>query len=235
MGRRFVFVDESGDLGLGAGASRHITLCAVMTRQPELLDRILKKIRKRRLKKSILRKPELKFYGTSPEIRMVALTEVAAIQDLAVASLTADKVRAGQRRIGKRHEFYRHLAGQLVCDLLWLDRSAHCYDIVFDARPLNRPLGHEFDQYIESTILHRCDELGVIPPRVRVSRFDSQMSGGLQVADYVAGAIQRKFELRDSSYHDIIVSKIAVERLLFGQKNSADPGRIITRAPHGAP
>jgi len=45
--------------------------------------------------------------------------------------------------------------------------------------------------------------------------FDSQNSRGLQVADYVTGAIQRKFELRDSSYYDIIAHKVVSERRLF--------------------
>jgi len=210
-----VFVDESGDFGFGTGSSRYFTLCAVMTRHPELLDRIPKRIRRRRLKKSLLRKPELKFYSTSPEIRKIVLAGVAAIQDLAVASLTVDKLHAGERRIGRGHEFYCHLAGQLVCDVVWLDRSARSYDIVFDARPLDHALGHGFDGYLEGTLRHRCDELGVIPPKARISRFDSRNSRGLQVADYVAGAIQRKFELRDSSYYDMIARRVAVEKRLF--------------------
>jgi hypothetical protein len=210
-----VFVDESGDLGFGTGSSRYFTLCAVMTRQPELLDRIPKKIRRRRLKKSLLRKPELKFYSTSPEIRKAVLTETAAIQDLEIASLTVDKARTGQRRIGRGHEFYCHLAGQLVCDVVWLGRSVRHYDIVFDARPLDHSLGHGFDRYLEGAIRRRYDELGAIPPRARISRFDSQNSRRLQVADYVTGAIQRKFELRDSSYYDIIAHKVVSERRLF--------------------
>jgi hypothetical protein len=96
-----------------------------------------------------------------------------------------------------------------------LDRSVRHYDIVFDARPLDRALGHGFDRYLEGAIRNRCDELGAIPPRARISRFDSQNSRGLQVADYVAGAIQRKFELRDSSYYDIIAHKVMIEKRLF--------------------
>jgi hypothetical protein len=99
--------------------------------------------------------------------------------------------------------------------VVWLDRSVRHYDIVFDARPLDRALGHGFDRYLEGAIRNRCDELGAIPPRARISRFDSQNSRGLQVADYVAGAIQRKFELRDSSYYDIIAHKVMIEKRLF--------------------
>lgn len=39
---------------------------------------------------------------------------------------------------------------------------------------------------------------------VRVSKLDSLTSGGLQVADYVAGAIQRRFERGDGLYCQII-------------------------------
>ena len=57
-------------------------------------------------------------------------------------------------------------------------------------------------------------DVGRIPPVVRVSKLDSHNSRGIQVADYIAGAIQRKHETGDAIYYTSIAPIIAVERLL---------------------
>jgi len=70
---RTVFVDESGDLGLGRGSSKYITIGALITDHPDAVGRIPLRIRKRRLKKRLQRKPELKFHNSSPDIRRSVL------------------------------------------------------------------------------------------------------------------------------------------------------------------
>jgi hypothetical protein len=52
----------------------------------------------------------------------------------------------------------------------------------------------------------------IFPPRITISRFDSQRSRGLQVADFVVGAIQRKYELGDGRYYDMIAPAVRIER-----------------------
>jgi hypothetical protein len=47
-----------------------------------------------------------------------------------------------------------------------------------------------------------------------VSRLDSQNSGGLQIADFIAGAIQRSHEHGDESYRNIIAPLMVQERIL---------------------
>jgi hypothetical protein len=53
-----------------------------------------------------------------------------------------------------------------------------------------------------------------IPPVVNIRRLDSTNSRGLQVADFIAGAIQRKHEMGDDSYSGIIAKRMAGERIL---------------------
>ena len=55
--------------------------------------------------------------------------------------------------------------------------------------------------------------MGLIVPEVTVSRFDSLNSGGLQMADFAAGAIHRRRESRDEHYRKMIESRIALDRL----------------------
>ena len=52
-------------------------------------------------------------------------------------------------------------------------------------------------------------------PRINVSRFSSANSPGLQVADYVAGAVQRYYEFGDAEYYDMIKDSILIEKRYY--------------------
>jgi len=58
------------------------------------------------------------------------------------------------------------------------------------------------------------DAMRCIPPEIRVSRLDSRNSGGLQVADFIAGAIQRSHERGDESYRSILAPIMVREKML---------------------
>lgn len=94
MRRCFVFVDESGDIGFGMGSSRHITVAAVIVEESSRLERIPMKLRRRRLKKSLLRKSELKFHNSNPDFRRAVLKRIVALNDARIVSVTIDKANA---------------------------------------------------------------------------------------------------------------------------------------------
>lgn len=208
-----MFVDESGDLGFGKLASRYVTLSAVSTEDPIYLARIPKKIRKRRLKKSLRSKPELKYYTSSPEIRRVVLEMVAALGSVSIGSITVEKSRLARQSRERRNNFCHQLCGELACQMARHTAAVRSLNVVFDDRPFNMSVGHGFDVYVTERIRASYDTLGLIQPRVIVSRVDSLNSQGLQVADFVAGAIQRRYEFGDAEYSSIITDKIVFERM----------------------
>jgi len=208
-----MFVDESGDLGFGKLASRYVTLSAVSTEDPIHVARIPRKIRKRRLKKSLLSKPELKYYTSSPEIRRVVLEMVAALGSVSIGSITVDKSRLARQSKERRNSFCHQLCGDLACEMARHTAAVRSLNVVFDDRPFNMSVGHGFDVYVTERIRASYDTLGLIQPRVIVSRVDSLNSQGLQVADFVAGAIQRRYEFGDAEYSSIITDKIVFERM----------------------
>jgi len=210
-----VFVDESGDLGFGKGSSKYITIGALITTHPEIVERIPRRIRKRRLKKSLLQKPELKFHNSSPDVRRSVLKMVMALQDISIASMTVNKIGMPD---GFRHSperFYDCVCGELLADIIVNRGGRGAYRVVFDARPHNRPPGYDFGGRVGAIVGRELTRAGLIPVRIDVSVIGSHNSGGLQTADFVVGSIQRKHERDDHSYSRIIAPAITVEKMLF--------------------
>jgi len=213
--RCFVFVDESGDLGFTKNSSRFVTLAAVLTHYPEQLERIPHRIRKRRLKKSIKRVGELKFHNSSPAIRKAVLEMLMDLEDSLIASVTAEKAHGVDCQKRQREWLYPDMAGQLISDVLRLEPELRELHLVFDDRPFESSLGSIFDEYIRTMVADECRRMGRIAPDVFVSRLDSLNSRGLQVADFVAGAINRKHESGDPSYYDIIHDGMSAEKTML--------------------
>ena len=55
---KYIYIDESGDLG--KHGSEYFVIAAIVTDNPLKLERIVKKVRQRKLKKRIREMPELK-------------------------------------------------------------------------------------------------------------------------------------------------------------------------------
>ena len=214
MRRCFVFVDESGDLGFGRGSSRHITVAAVIVEENFQLERIPQKLRRRRLKKSLLRKPELKFHNSNPYIRRAVLKRIVALGDARIVSVTVDKANAKEEDKSHREEIYMRASCELVHEVAKLVRVRDELTIIFDARPCNRDFGVGFDGRIRAQTINGFRDVSRIPPEVRVRRLNSMNSRGLQVADYVAGAVQRKHEIGDACYYEVVAPIVAMEKLI---------------------
>src|SRR3989344_7000992 len=89
----FVYVDETGDLGMRDTSSPTFILPAILLpdeRTAKEYLRIPKRIRQRTLGKRLRHAPELKFSNSSPVIREAFLRRAAAI-DLSVFSIIVDK------------------------------------------------------------------------------------------------------------------------------------------------
>lgn len=79
---------------------------------------------------------------------------------------------------------------------------------------MTKVTGHSPDSRMVTQIRREYDAMRCIPPEIRVSRLDSRNSGGLQIADFIAGAIQRSYEHGDGSYRSIIAPLMEQEKVL---------------------
>jgi len=208
-----VFVDESGDLGLSSKSTRTITICAVATGSCRQLEGIPGRIRRRLHVKKQKERSELKFCNSSSRIRERALDSLATIEDVRVIAVTVHKTGFVKDIKADPNGFYMSLCGTLVEHLPLASVAPGRINLVFDARRGLRSRGREFDGQMVARTRDGYREMGLIEPEVTVSRFDSLNSGGLQMADFAAGAIHRWRESRDDHYRKMIESRIVLDGL----------------------
>ena len=214
MRKLTVFVDESGDVGFSDRSSKHLTLVAVATEAPLVLERIPKKVRRTLLMKRQRQVPELKFHASSPRVRRAFLEMVSHSGRVRAVSIVVKKTATSRGRRGEQADFYDQVCAQLAVEIAHLGRAAVDLSVVFDSRPMTKVTGHSPDSRMVAQIKREYDAMRCIPPEIRVSRLDSRNSGGLQVADFIAGAIQRSHERGDESYRSIIVPLMVQEKVL---------------------
>jgi hypothetical protein len=207
-----VYVDESGNLAVADQSSRILTLGAVATCTPQELDRIPLSVRRKRLKRQLSSVPELKFHSSSSAVRMLVLGLVADLPEAQIAGISIDKTRLYAAGRLKGDAIYMLAVTELVSELLALQTGRGSLHLTFDARPFEKALSRAFDRYVIRAVEGECTRMRIAMPELRVSRFDSVNSKGLQVADFVAGAIRRKYEMDDSSYYDIIAPRIVCDK-----------------------
>lgn len=207
----WAFIDESGDLGFGQGSSRYVTFAAVITSSLSAVERIPRRIRRRRLKKSLRRIPELKFHNSSHEVRTAVLRMLAASADVRVACLVADKRSAKDRFSGRMDQLYLESCLRMANEVARLVGPRGTLNLTFDARRGGGIVDSGFGSRILENMTGRAVGMKNMPASARVSKLDSVNSGGLQVADYVAGAIQRRYERGDLRYYRIIAPLIEAE------------------------
>lgn len=208
-------MDESGDLGFSRFSSKYFIISAIVTENPKPLERIPKQIRRKRLKKSLLRKPELKFHNTSPQIRRIVLEKVMALNGISIASVVTRKAGMPDRLKHDQGFFYDQICADLILRVIEYQGRQASYHAVFDARPHNRPPSYDFRNRVGTIVDREMARKVLRPANLSVSVVDSRNSGGLQVADFIAGAIQRRFEQGDPSYFELIAPAIAIEERLF--------------------
>jgi hypothetical protein len=160
--------------------------------------------------------------------------------DFQIVAITINKKKAGRGLQSMKDEFYNHFCAVLAVEILKMNPSENDFVFVFDERSKSRDSNMEFESYIYGRIRHEFTEIGITPPPTLASRLDSQKSRGLQVVDFVVGAIHKKYESNESKFYDMISDSISREMRFFFwadviKRRRADPGRgFFSHAPHGA-
>ena len=146
---------------------------------------------------------ELKAIYTPPN-QTLRLLDAIAREDVHIVAVVVDK-RAVCKEPADPEDWYRK-AVALAC---W-----HCarrwpsLHITLDKRYTQRTLQEE----LEATI--RADLDGLEAPSIPIEHRDSTTLPGLQLADFVAWAIARKYERGECEYYDRIRDKITIEEVL---------------------
>lgn len=189
---KFIYLDSAGNQG--SGGSRYIVFGFLSTPNPKILEKCIKQTRE----KFRVKKAELKFTNSTPEQREYILNLLSK-ENIEIAYTYVDKKQYGTRNLsiyaaamgippnGMRRKDY----GKIILTIDKGDISPQAQDILCATLPTRNG--------------RAIKDIKII---------DSREDKGLQVVDFVVGAIFRKYEKQDNRYYSIIESKIK-ERILL--------------------
>ncbi len=199
---KYVFIDESGDLG--KQGCRYFIIVALITNKPKPIYQIIKRIRRRRLKKTMLEQPEIKANSSDNYIRNLVLRKVSEAE-CNIIVLVVRKEKIFDRLMAAQNKLYNYLCGILLKNITSKDEVV---SIIIDRKYNNRLLSKDFDNYIRHDLEYR--HINAV-----VEQTMSHNNNGLQVVDFVAWAIYRKYNVGDSQYYEIIEGKITNKSNMF--------------------
>ncbi len=193
----FLFMDESGDLGeLG---SQYFTVIVASVRDPKDFNRIIKRTRQRKLKKKLHELNEIKAHTSSESIRKYVLQEINKV-DCSILALVIFKEKVKNSFFNDKNKLYTYLCGLL---LEQITLNADIIDITIDKRSSNKLLMDDFNQQIEQRIKNKIKNI-----TVHIRHLESHASNELQVVDFIAWSVHRKYTKGDNSYYELIKGKI---------------------------
>ena len=205
---KYIFLDESGELGFKSSSSKYFVITLLSCDEGELyaLRRIMKKVRMKIIKKKMKRYPELKGNNSTDKIRVDVLTRFMETGS-EVFVVILEKSRVYEYLKSKKDKLYNYISN-LILNECTLDNS-HVY-LVVDKSKTNRSLREDFDEYIRNNINQKNSNC-----ILKIKHENSQKEGCLQVLDFVSWSIFRNYEHSDSRFMDIIKDKIVIKKEVF--------------------
>ena len=187
MDRLSVFIDESGTLP--DPHDKIIIIAAVVSKHPERIDSILKRIKRRgKLRKQT---GELKFY-TAGDKTKIAFFELFAQEKFSVFVLAVDKMG---RKIPDTPEHFSLLCWLLLTDVL----SFHpITDIILD-----RHFSRKSDQQAFNQLLTKLFDI-----EFDIIHVDSKKHKRVNIADMVAGAVLAKETGKSDQFYKLIEKQV---------------------------
>lgn len=216
-----IYVDESGDLGFTDKSSKFFTIGYVFTvnRYPFVenttVKRLLKNINSGN-KKHHRKLTEFKFSQDSERVRKKFLCKIQKM-DIIIGTVCINKNAVRDYLRSDPNFLYRYLVVDSIITIL-VEEYFKKHDpynsirFVID-RSLSKTARLSFNKYCEDKMSFRSYERDrEMESQVYIRHENSQSVQMLQVADYIAGSVQRRFEREDSQFYDIIRDKIKHKR-----------------------
>ncbi len=210
---KYIFLDESGDLGFSPKSSKYLTITLIVCDvfEEPAISRIVKKARQKILKKKLRQSPEIKWNNSEDYIKKKILKDLSK-RKLEIFTIILNKSKVYEYLKQEKHKLYNYLCKLIISECSLNDNKI---ELVVDRSKGKRALRDDFDNYIRKIILsEECN--------IKIVHADSKKKGGLQVLDFVSGAIFNKYEYKNDTFYNIIEDKISIERELFKYPDPRD-------------
>ncbi|MBI2330016.1 DUF3800 domain-containing protein [Candidatus Daviesbacteria bacterium] len=191
-----IFIDESGTLP--DVSDKYIVLAALVAPNTLGLEKILPKFRKKTpskgSRKQERRVREFKFHYVGDITRMKVLREIIS-KDVRIYILAVDKMG---RKIKDTPENYGKLVKNLTATLIKREKPRGVY--------IDKHFGNKSDSEKLQLILDTTND------QIEFKQVDSVADPRIDLADFIAGAVLKKFRTEDKTFYNIISSKIIWKR-----------------------
>ena len=194
---KYIYIDESGDLGLSEMSSKVLIISALIADDSRKLDRIIKNARRYKFSKELRKAKEIKFNKSSRELKeylIKKLNETAQCRGvhciLYKKNLTSEFLR------DHKHKLYNFAAGRLANAIILEPCNV---EVRIDKSKGKQILRDDFNSYFERNLRN-----GSSIDRINIFHSHSENFSGLQLADLLSGPVYKKFNNQDSLYVNLI-------------------------------
>ncbi len=200
---RYVYIDETGDLG--ESGSRYFVITAIWVDEPAALDRLIKNLRRYKFRRELKKAQEIKANKSSKELIEHILKKLMEIESVHAKCIILEKKRLYSRFLQEnKHKLYN-----FVC--------SHLSNISVDSRKLvirvDRSVGkqsiiEDFDQYLGRKFREiRWNR------EIEFHHSWSHSWSGLQLADVVSWAVFQKYEHENDIFFRLIEKKVDMSEI----------------------
>ena len=127
MNFKYIYIDESGDLGFDEKSSKFIIISALILDNFKELDRIIKNMRRNKFSKELKKMNELKAYKLYDVIRIYMLERLNFVSGAIVSYVILEKRKVFSDFLkNDKNKLYNFIAGKLAKNLMMnnIDRKS---------------------------------------------------------------------------------------------------------------
>ena len=197
---KYVFLDESGDLGFSQKSSNYFVITLLVTSEKKYIENKLKKYKTKLMRSKKYKKlHELKANNSNDKVRFDVL-DIIVTSNVEIYTIILNKKITYDYLKSQKEKLYNYLTRLILdeCDLN--GRSVH---FIIDKRAKKKMIRDDFDKYIKQ----KNSKV-----KLNISHFDSGNSHGLQLVDFISWSIFKNYESRDSRFIDFFYNKITYKK-----------------------
>ena len=197
MQTQYIYIDESGDLGLSERSSKVLIISALITDDPQELDRIIKNARRYKFNKELGGAKEIKFNKSSRELIEYLIKKLNETSGCRGIHCILDKGKLYSKYLTwNKHKLYNFVAGSLASEIIL---ESDKVEVRVDESKGKQFLRDDFNHHFEQK-LRTGSNIG----KISISHNYSENFGGIQFADILSGSVYQKFNNANSHYVDMI-------------------------------
>ena len=190
---KYMYIDESGDLGFSKNSSKVLVISALLVEDSKDLDRIIKNMRRNKFSRELRVATEIKANNSSPDLRKHMIHKLNRLPGAANFNITFIKKHlTSEYLLNHKDKLYNFVAGKLAVNINLYDCDL---EIRIDKSKGKQLLRDDFNQYFEQ-LLRKDSDIG----RLNIHHSYSHSFSGLQFADLLAWSVYQKEERDNPEY-----------------------------------